>query len=333
MDDGSKQHASQRSRIEEEAARLVVRLTGCDDAGERGPTHDWAAQSPAHAVAFARAEAAWEAAERLRACPPPIAPESVAGPAGRIEAIFTRRRVMAAVVTASLVAGLLTIALEKVTAVDRYRTEVGQQRSVMLADGSRVRLNTATTIEVAIHGDQRVVHLLDGEALFDVAPDAHRAFVVHANGSVTQALGTRFNLRIRSQLVELTVTRGAVAVRDGASATRRITAGDGAAIRDGLIVQTTLANGALRQRTEWARGVIDLTGASLGQAVDEFNRYRRNPLVIGDSRLATLRVTGRFHTLSSAFFVAQVEQHFALRAVTAADGSILIVDDYRNSRG
>ena len=250
----------------------------------------------------------------------------MAGPAGRVEALFTRRQVTAALAAASVVAGLSTVAIEKLTAVDRYRTEIGEQRTVVLADGSRVRLNTATTIEVAMRGGERSVHVLDGEALFDVAPDARRPFVVRANGSIVKALGTGFNLRIRSQLVELTVTHGTVAVRDGASAVRRVAAGDSAAIRDGLIARTSLADRVVRQRIGWASGIVDLTGASLGQAVEEFNRYRRHPVVIGDPRLAILEVAGQYRTSDSASFIARLEQRSAVRAVPVADGSILLVE-------
>lgn len=314
----------ERARIEEEAALHVIRLASDADPALRRAVEDWIEQSPAHAVAFARAEAAWEAAERLRAAPPSIAPEAVAGPAGRIEAVFTRGRVMAVLAGASMLAGLCTVFLEKVTAVDRYRTEVGQQRTVQLADGSCVRLNTATTIEVALRGDERSVHVLEGEALFEVAPNAHRPFIVRANGSTVTALGTRFNLRIRSQLVELTVTKGAVAVSDGTSGLDRVAAGDGAAMRDGLIARTPLAAGVLRQRVEWATGVVDLTGASLGEAVDEFNRYRRRPVVIGDQRLAGLRVNGRYATSASTLFIASLGR-LGVRAVSAGDGSVLLM--------
>lgn len=284
-------------------------------------------------MALARAEAAWDAAERLRASPPPIAPEAVAGPAGRVEALFTRRRTMAVLAGGSLLAALSTIVVEKLTAVDRYRTEIGQQRTVVLADGSLVRLNTGTTVEVAMRAGERSVHILEGEALFEVAPDARRPFVVHAEGAVVQAPGTHFNLRIRSQLVELTVTRGTVAVRDGDGAVHEVAAGNGAAVRDGLVARTSLDRGVLRQRVGWARGVVDLTGVSLGQAVEEFNRYRPRPVVIGDPRLALLGVSGRYRTSASALFIAELERRSAVRAVAAHDGSILLVEPGQHQQG
>ncbi len=316
----------ERARIEEEAALFVVRFAGTADPERSRAAEEWISQGPIYAMAFARAEAAWAAAERLRAAPPPITPEAVAGPAGHFEAIFTGRRVMSALATASIAAALLTVAIEKVTAVDRYRTEIGEQRTVTLADGSHVRLNTATTVEVSLRETDRSVHVLDGEALFDVAPDAHRPFYVRANGSEIRALGTRFNVRIRPQFVELTVTHGAVAVRDGKSGVERVAAGDSAAIRDGLVAQTAIGGGALRQRIAWTDGVIDLRGASLDQAVEEFNRYRVHPIVIGDPRLAAMPVAGRYHTTDSDRFITALEQQFSVRAVSAADRSILLVE-------
>ncbi len=290
-------------------------------------------QSEAHAVALARAEVAWDAAARLRACPPPLAPESAAAPAGRVRALFTGTRAGVVLVAASLLAGLATVSIKKLTAVDRYATMVGQQRMLTLTDGSRIRLNTATTVEVAMHGGERDVHVLGGEALFEAAPDIRRPFRVRANGGLVTALGARFNLRVRRELVELTVTRGTVAVRDGDSPVQHVAAGDGAALRDGLVARTALNEAVVLQRTAWTQGVIDLTGVSLGQAVEEFNRYRLRPVVIGDPRLAALSVAGRYPASRSDLFVTEVEQRFPVRAVAVGDGSVLLVGRDRDQQG
>ena len=276
-------------------------------------------------MAFARAEASWEAAARLRAAPPVLAPEAVAGPAGRFEAFFNRRFVVGGLIAASLVAGAATVAVQKATAIDRFRTAVGERRIVRLADGSRIHLNTATSIEVTLKGHQRFVHLLQGEALFDIVHDVRRPFLVTAGSARLRVLGTAFDVRIRQELVELTVTRGAVAVDDAHLGARRIVAGRGAAIRAGAVAPTALDPGEVQQRTAWQDGVIELDGDTLPQAIEEFNRYRNRPLVIGDPRLASVRVGGRFATHDSAMFVAALQESFDVRAVSGPDQSILLV--------
>ncbi len=279
-----------------------------------------------HGVAFARAEASWEVAARLRAAPPALAPESVAGPAGRLEALLGRRSIFRALIAASLIASIATVAVEKATAIDRYRTVVGERRIVRLADGTRIHLNTASAIEVTLKTGTRFVRLLQGEALFDVAHDASRPFLVDARGARFRVLGTAFDIRIRQQLVELTVTRGAVGVYDAGTAPHRIEAGRGAAIRAGVIAPTGLDPAEVQQRTAWQDGVIELDGDTLPQAIEEFNRYRTRPLVIGDPRLESLRVGGRFATHDSAMFVAALEASFNVRAVSGPDRSILLVE-------
>lgn len=275
-------------------------------------------------------EAAWEAGERLRASPPPIeAP--VEAPAEEVaRPILTRRAVLAGSAIAALVAGGGAAIWRYAQDVELYRTKLGERRDIRLADGSRVHLNTASTIEVSLRKDSRRVHLVKGEALFEVAHDPSRPFLVDAGGAKLRAVGTAFNVRIREAVVELTVTEGVVAVAENVAAVRRVdarrvAAGDGAVIRGGAVAPTVLNPGLLRQRVAWQDGVIELDGETLSQAVDEFNRYRARPIIVGDPRLANLRVGGRFEVDEAAKFLTAVEGSFPVQAISAPDGSILLV--------
>jgi transmembrane sensor len=71
--------------------------------------------------------------------------------------------------------------------------------------------------------------------------------------------------------------------------------------------------------------MIELDGESVTQAVDEFNRYRGQPMVIGDQRLAPLRIGGRFRIDESQQFLAALEQSLPIRAVRNSDGSVLLL--------
>jgi transmembrane sensor len=103
-----------------------------------------------------------------------------------------------------------------------------------------------------------------------------------------------------------------------------VTAGYGAAIRGGVAETNHLGEAIIRQRTAWQEGVIELDGDTLEQAIAEFNRYRRAPIVLGDNRLAALRVGGRFGTSDSQQFIDAVQQSFPIRMVANDDGSILL---------
>jgi transmembrane sensor len=294
---------------------------------ERQVIFDWVDADPRHAVAFARMEAAWDLAGRLRADPPPI---DKALPAGDSVPWLARRSMMGGLVAASVAATVVTAGWRFARDVDLYRTQVGERRVVKLADGSRVHLNTASTIEVALKRDRRLVRLVKGEALFEVAHDRQRPFLVDAGAARLRAVGTAFNVRIRENVVELTVTEGVVAVAQAGDSTARpvtphINAGDGAIIRTGAVAPTVLGGQLLRQRTAWQDGVIELEGETLPQAVEEFNRYRIQPIIVGDARLANIRVGGRFEVDEADKFLTALASGFPVDAIASADGSILLV--------
>jgi transmembrane sensor len=300
------------------------------DAAERRAIFEWIEADPRHAVAFARMEAAWDLAGRLRANPPALEKVSTPQLDGDADQWLSRRRIVAGFVAATAVGGAGTAAWRYARDVELYRTQVGERRVVLLADGSRVRLNTGSTVEVALKKDRRLVRLVRGEALFEVAHDKARPFLVDAGSAQLRAVGTAFNVRIRENVVELTVTEGVVAVAETSDAVRRtaaphIAAGDGAIIRPGAVAPTALDGQVLRQRTAWQDGVIEFEGETLPQAVDEFNRYRAQPIILGDARLANIRVGGRFEVDEADKFLTALTSSFPVDAIKSPDGSVLLV--------
>lgn len=287
----------------------------------------WLDASPHHAVAYARVEASWERARRLEAAPPSLE-------ASPRVASWRRPWPLAAAALLLLAAGITSwLSLRP----EIYRTDVGERRTVVLADGSHVELNTASTLRVDYSDERRDVRLQAGEALFQVAKDATRPFVVRAANASVRAVGTEFNVRMRERdVVEVTVTEGVVAV-DGSPANqqeaddaavappRRITAGEGAMLGFGAVAPLALDADSLEQRIAWRRGVIELRGETLDQAVAEFNRYRSVPLVVGDPRIASIRVGGTFATSESAKFLDALQSGFGIKAVEGARGRVYLV--------
>lgn len=321
---GRYRNVEERQAIEEEAVRLYLKARESNSEQDWCAAYEWIERSPEHGVAFAKAEASWELSDRLREVAPVVGPEEVAGPAGRFEALFSRRAV-AALIAATVVGTVGTVAIEKWATVDRYRTTVGQERAITLADGSTVHLNTDSTVEVSMLASERLVRLLKGEARFDVRQDAKRPFVVQAGDTRLRAIGTAFNVRLRTELTELTVIRGKVSVSDGDTQPCLVVAGVSAAIRGGTVAVTPLNPGQIAQRTAWESGAIEFNGETLAQAIDEFNRYRRTPLVIGDPQLASLRVGGTFKATSSSAFVGALAQSFGIRSVIGKDNSVILL--------
>ena len=111
-------------------------------------------------------------------------------------------------------------------------TELGELRKVALPDGSVVQLNTDSAVEVQFSSSARRLRLTRGEAHFTVAKNRARPFTVSAGGLDVRAVGTVFNVRLRSEAVEVLVTEGKVMVDDEPSQRPSPTGAESAAVRD-----------------------------------------------------------------------------------------------------
>lgn len=93
-----------------------------------------------------------------------------------------------------------------------YTTDIGEQRTLALEDGSSVELNARTKIRVAFTEDARTIELLQGQALFKVAKNPNRPFIVDSDGTRVRAVGTQFDVYKKSTGTQITVVEGRVAV-------------------------------------------------------------------------------------------------------------------------
>ncbi len=297
--------------LSREAARwLARRQSGSFSPEDQAELDRWLQADPAHAVAYARAEYAWERAERLRA---------VAAPMRAFERRTVGYRWAVAATLAVVMLGVL--AMHFFGQSDLYATAVGERKVIVLEDGSQMTLNTASRVRVDFDDERRLVHLKRGEALFNVAHDASRPFIVKAGNTQVRAVGTAFNVRVRSQVVEITVTEGVVAVEED-----HISAGSAAVVVPaGAVNRLVLPEDELQRRVAWLDGVIELNGETLQQAVDEFNRYRTSKLVVADPAIATIRVGGRFETDEADKFVSAISTAYSIRVVEDESGAIYLL--------
>lgn len=173
-----------------------------------------------------------------------------------------------------------------------HRTGVGEQREIMLADGSRVWLNTASAINVKFDDRERVVALVEGEVFIATSADAiARPFFVQTTHGRMEALGTRFDVRIDGDRTRLAVYEGAVQIRTAASgAIRRVEAGQQAHFSADEIAAIEAADAA---REAWTQGVLVADNIPLRQVVEELQRYRRGHVGVADE-VAELTVYGTF---------------------------------------
>jgi len=171
------------------------------------------------------------------------------------------------------------------------------------------------------------VEVVGGEALFEVAKDASRPFVVRAAGSEVTATGTAFVVRYtpaiegRRDAVDITLVEGRVVVRGGAEGSPSVELVPAVEMVPG---QRLRVSGRVRGRLDsgpkpqmdrprvdqvlaWKRGEAVFENASLSEAVAEMNRYSSTPIsVVGTDALDSLRVSGVFKTGDNASFARAV---------------------------
>jgi transmembrane sensor len=97
-----------------------------------------------------------------------------------------------------------------------YSTDIGERRSITLADGSTVDLNARSLIRIEFSSAERHVELLDGQALFQVAKDKNRPFTVRSGNATVRAVGTEFDVYRKANGTTVTVLEGRVAVYSSA---------------------------------------------------------------------------------------------------------------------
>jgi transmembrane sensor len=213
----------------------------------------------------------------------------------------------------------LGVALFMLKKPEEFKTELGEQRSVLLADGSRVTLNTASTIEVDLHKGRRRVRLVQGEALFEVAHDTARPFEVRAGNAVIGDVGTQFNVDMRSNGTTVTVVEGQVAVNSsrpgqgGAQTAHRdpesMSAGLILGANDRIVI-TPVGLGApqhgvnVTAAVAWMQRQLMFARRPLGEVAEEFNRYNRDRIDIDSAELKRREITGVFEAKDPASFVA-----------------------------
>jgi transmembrane sensor len=212
---------------------------------------------------------------------------------------------------------------------EQFQTKVGEQRSVLLADGSRVTLNTASKIEVHLQADHRVVQLLQGEVLFEVAHDAQRPFDVHAGNVVVRAVGTQFDIDRRAARAAVTVVEGRVTMLAAGShsgSLPELSAGD-------RLVVDSAGPGALEhdvnlaEATAWTQHQLVFHHRPLGEIADEFNRYNVGRIEIRSPSLREQEVTGTFRSNDVASFVAVLAGIPGVQVIDDGIGGYVVTSD------
>jgi transmembrane sensor len=314
--------------IEQLAAGWAVRLgAGAPAAAEQQRLDDWLAADPRHLGALVKARAQWNDFDRLGAmagshAPRPVMPARERVVRGRESGeLWTRRSLIAASLGG---ASLLGLGWSMLAPADEYYTSaVGEVRRIPLEDGSTLVLNTDSRARVHFSRERREVRLLQGEALFEVARDVHRPFIVQSADWQVRAVGTVFGVRLRGTEVDVTVSEGVVELgQSGAAreAPRRIAASEQSILAPAQPIRVEkLQEAALERRFAWLNGMVAFSGEPLADAVAEINRHNRRQIVIDDAELATQPVVGAFRATDSEAFAAAAAAALGAQSVAEDD--------------
>jgi len=283
--------------IDKRAAEWVVkRDLGELSAIEQAEFDSWLSADIRHLGAYGRAEAVLGRLERVRSVA--IDRLRVSEPAQPV--LWARRRIiLSGGLAASFVgAGIVGVALWQSEREEVFSTGLGQVREIPLADGSLVVLNTNSKVSVKFTRERRDIHLLQGEALFDVAKNKKRPFIVAAGDMQVRAVGTSFTVSMLPQRpIQVLVKEGVVELnRNGADKGARIRVKaytQALAPQDAPIVAAGVAQSKLDRTLAWQFGRIAFDNETLQNAITEFARYSDVRIIV-DPAVAGRTVTGLF---------------------------------------
>lgn len=294
------------------AAQWYARLSsGLAPAAEQQRWQHWHDADPLHQQAWQQVEAVRQLVEYV--------PGNVASPALQ-QAGESRRRVLRQLLVLAGVGAVGWTGWEsdwRTAMAATHHTGVGEQRGVVLEDGSRVLLDSRSSLDVRFDNNRRVVRLLSGRVMVQTATDSlARPFLVEIPQGQVQALGTRFTVQTDERFCEVAVLEKTVQIRPVNSVdTLRLDAGqqvrfDRTRFGDPWISDASVAS--------WRTGNLIAIKRPLGDLLEEMSRYRRGWLRC-DPAIARLQISGAFPLDDTDRALAALESGFDLRIVRRTD--------------
>jgi transmembrane sensor len=301
-------NSKEEERIHAEAAVWVSQLHCPDrDKNLEARVQRWIAEDRRHAAAFECITDAWQQSGNVPWHRLPGVPESTQG----------RKRISTA---GTALAGMAALCAAFACAIyllrdDTLATGPSEQRIVDLTDGSQVTLNANSRVVVQLDEGARKITLKRGEALFDVAKDRSRPFVVIAGERKVIAVGTSFEVRREESpgsTFAVTLVEGHVAIEPisspdalpKASGNGVTLLNPGERLRFAGATKESLDSPSIERVTAWRHGQLIFDDTSLGEAAAEFNRYGTRKLAIDGTAAQSLRVGGVFK-ISDPYSFAQ----------------------------
>lgn len=284
----------------------------------------WLAEDLAHEIAYWRLDAAWGRTDRLAAMRRDF--QVPGSRAVKLRSYFPR---FVAVVLVGAVVGSAILHQPLPQAETIFSTPVGGQKTLSLSDGSRITLNTDTSIRIEGRGADRKVWLDKGEAYFEIRHNSSHPFVVSTAGHRITDLGTKFSVRNRPDGLGLKVVliEGAAEIQSADAWVTHHRAilkpGDVAVATARTLAVTREPVAAIGEDLTWRQGLLVFRHTTLADAVAEFNRYNDQKISIADAEVGEMRIAGTFQARNTELFTEAVKELFKLRVSKSGDQTII----------
>ncbi|MFT5851601.1 MAG: transmembrane sensor [Colwellia sp.] len=213
-----------------------------------------------------------------------------------------------------------------------YATLIGQQMSATFDDGSIIHLNTNSSIETEFSDEKRIIKLIKGEALFEVAHDPNRPFLVYAGDRLVQAIGTEFVIHLKSENIQVTVTDGKVKMSKVALNTKLtdikelnnttiqkddvyLTKGEKVIVSSNQAPKLTrIEPDNIKRKLSWLDGKLIFVNEELFDVIQEINRYVDIEIVLKDPSLHKTKISGRFNLEDSEALIEAIVISFNMKS-------------------
>jgi ferric-dicitrate binding protein FerR (iron transport regulator) len=254
---------------------------------------------------------------------------------------WRRLAIAASIAILAILGGTLTMVE---LSAPTYTTALGERRSIEFADGSTVELNSRSKIRVKYSKQERDVELIEGQALFHVAHDTSRPFIVAVGAARVRAVGTQFDVYKKSSATVVTVVEGRVAVYAATvprpppsppSEEEPVAPGLTTETRSSFLLgageQLTVTSESAQKTaspnvsgaTAWTRAEIVFDAATLSDVAEEFNRYNERQLIIEDPELLNFHISGTFSSVDPESLIRFLRQRPGVQ-VTETGGKIRV---------
>jgi transmembrane sensor len=288
--------ASKKNALRKTAVDWFLRLQNMDvESSERSAFEAWLMASPSHQEAYAEVSGVWQKLDstpQLQQLASALESKNKSSRTRKIKAVSAA---LSLVLTVCLSVFLVDFWQSQPTMEVVATADIGQTKTQLLDDGSKFTINASSNIEVVYYRNKRLVKLHSGEAIFEVAKNIDRPFIVESENARVTVLGTRFAVNKLDTLVRVSVDHGRVKVEGvnpyagSTSQDMMLSSGEVAEISAGLAPRKV--DRPAQDAFSFEKGLITFTNANLSEISETLSRYRQQPVLVKSGQQLNAKIT------------------------------------------